>query len=374
MSGPIQQIDTPPAEHAEIPAAQPRGFWAEAWRRFRRRPRSMAALVYVLFLALVALFAPAIAGTKPVVCRYKGHIYFPALGYFNSNWENPVFQHDKFRRQYPQNLKRKDPESWAIWPLVFQDPYRRVRADEWPGRPANPVGDTGRPSRLNWFGTTSNGVDVFAMMVHGTTIALLVGFVSIGIAAVIGVVVGALAGYFRGWVDMLFSRIIEVVMCIPPLVLILALIAIVPHPTIWHMMAVLGLTGWTSMARLTRGEFLRLREMDFVAAARGLGASQGRIIFRHILPNALTPVLVPISFGIAGAILTESALSYLGFGSPPPNPSWGTLLNGARSNLEMWWLVVFPGGAIFLAVLAYNLIGDGLQEATDPRLRGGKQS
>jgi peptide/nickel transport system permease protein len=137
---------------------------------------------------------------------------------------------------------------------------------------------------------------------------------------------------------------------------------------------VIGATGWTSIARLTRGEFLKLREMEFVTAARALGATQPRIIFRHVLPNALAPVLVPVSFGIAGAILTESSLSFLGFGSPPPNPSWGTLLNSARDNLTMWWLVVFPGGAIFLAVLAYNLIGEGLQEATDPRLRGGKQA
>jgi peptide/nickel transport system permease protein len=163
-------------------------------------------------------------------------------------------------------------------------------------------------------------------------------------------------------------------MCIPPLVLILALVAIIDRPGIMPMMAVIGATGWTSIARLTRGEFLKLREMEFVTAARALGATQPRIIFRHVLPNALAPVLVPVSFGIAGAILTESSLSFLGFGSPPPNPSWGTLLNSARDNLTMWWLVVFPGGAIFLAVLAYNLIGEGLQEATDPRLRGGKQA
>lgn len=374
MSGPFQQIDTPPAESIELPLAAPRGFWAEAWLRFRRRPRSMAALIFVGFLAGVALLAPAIAGTKPIVCRYKGQLYFPAMGYFTPRWENAVFQRDEFRRRYPNNLRNKDPESWAIWPLVFQDPYRRVEKGEWPDRPANPIHGEGRPSELNWFGTTAAGVDVFAMMVHGTTIALLVGFVSTGIAASIGVVLGALAGYFRGWVDMLISRVIEVVMCIPALVLILALIAVIKKPTIWHTMAVLGATGWTGIARLTRGEFMRLREMEFVTAARALGARQPRIIFRHVLPNALAPLLVPISFGIAGAILTESSLSFLGFGAPPPNPSWGTLLNAARANLEMWWLVVFPGGAIFLAVLAYNLIGDGLQEATDPRLRGGKQT
>ncbi|NLX98599.1 MAG: ABC transporter permease, partial [Rhodopirellula sp.] len=178
-----------------------------------------------------------------------------------------------------------------------------------------------------------------------------------------------LAGYLGGWVDILLSRLIELVMCIPALVLILALIAVLENPTIWHLMAVLGVTGWTGIARLTRAEFLKLSKTEFVTAARALGAGRLRIMFRHILPNALAPVVVPISFGIAAAILIESGLSFLGFGAPPPNPSWGTLLNAGRSNLQMWWLIFFPGLAIFLTVLAYNLIGEGLQEATDPRLR-----
>jgi peptide/nickel transport system permease protein len=134
-------------------------------------------------------------------------------------------------------------------------------------------------------------------------------------------------------------------------------------------MAIIGMTGWTGIARLTRGEFLRLKNAEFVMAARAAGAGPVRIMLRHILPNALAPVLVPITFGIASAILTESSLSFLGFGPPPPTASWGSILNDARSNLTMWWLVVFPGIAIFFTVLAYNLVGEGLQEATDPRLR-----
>jgi peptide/nickel transport system permease protein len=347
------------------------GFWKETWRQFRRRKLALAALGFVAALAIVALLSPAIAGTRPIVCRYKGEIYFPCLAYFNPAWENPIFQIDKFRKRYPENLKAKDPESWAIWPLTYNDPYRPVYEDEWPGRPRNPTRDAGDPSALNWFGTDQRGVDVFAQMVHGTRIALLVGFVSMGIAAMIGIVVGAFSGYFGGWVDFVLSRLVELVLCIPVLVLILALIAIIEQPTIWHIMAVIGATSWTSIARLTRGEFLRLKEMDFVAAARTTGLGELRIIFRYILPNALAPVLVPITFGIASAILTESALSFLGFGAPPPNPSWGTLLSAGRTNYLMWWLILFPGLAIFFTVLAYNLIGEGLQEATDPRLREG---
>ncbi|MFM8951643.1 MAG: ABC transporter permease [Planctomycetaceae bacterium] len=345
------------------------GFWAEAWRRYRRRPLAMAALAFVGLLVLVAALAPAIAGTKPVLCRYKGRLYAPCLGYFNRQWEPAIFTKDRFRGTYPQNLKDKDPESWALWPLVFQDPYRAVRENEWPGRPENPAKDEGRPNRRNLFGTDQAGVDVFAKMVHGTTVALLVGFVSMGIAGTIGILVGAIGGYFGGWVDSLTSRVTEIVMCIPTLVLILAIIAILEKPTIWHTMAIIGATGWTGIARLTRGEFLRLKNAEFVMAARAAGAGPLRIMLRHILPNALAPILVPITFGIASAILVESSLSFLGFGPPPPSASWGSVLNDARSNLSMWWLVFFPGVAIFLTVLAYNLIGEGLQEATDPRLR-----
>jgi peptide/nickel transport system permease protein len=156
--------------------------------------------------------------------------------------------------------------------LVFQDPHRAVRDNEWPGRPANPAKDEGRPNGINLFGTDQAGVDVFAKMVHGTTIALLVGFVSMGIAGSIGIVVGALGGYLGGWVDMLTSRVTEIVMCIPTLVLILSSMALLEKPTIWHTMAIIGATGWTGIARLTRGEFLRLRQSEFVTAARATGA------------------------------------------------------------------------------------------------------
>jgi peptide/nickel transport system permease protein len=355
---------------ARVESASAAGYWTETWRNFRRRKLSMIALAYVVFLCIVALCAPLIAGTKPIVCKYKGNLYFPCLGYFARSWENSIFLKDRFRDEYSIKLKQKDPDSWAIWPLVYQDPYRRVKAREWPDQPENPWGTDGEPSRYNWFGTNQQGFDVFAQMVHGTQVALSVGFVSMGIAAAIGVTLGALAGYLGGWVDMLISRLIELVMCIPALVLILALVAMLDKVSNYHLMAIVGITSWTGIARLTRAEFMRLKQMEFVAAARSMGAGRMRIMFRHLLRNALAPVLVPISFGIADAILIESGLSYLGFGASPPNPSWGTLLHSGRLAIQqMWWLILFPGLAIFLTVLAYNLIGEGLQEATDPRLR-----
>jgi peptide/nickel transport system permease protein len=353
------------------PAKAPpsRGFAADAWRRFSRRPLAMAALCYVIGLTLVAIFSPAIAGTRPIVCKYKGRLYFPCLYYFHPSLENPIFFKDGFRQRYYYNLKEKDPNSWAIWPLVYQDPAQPVEEGEFPGVPANPSGIHGKPNRFNLMGTSGRGVDVFAQMVHGTKIALLVGFVSTGVAAVIGIIVGGIAGYLGGLVDILISRFTEIVMCIPPLILILALIAIVDKPSIWYTMLVIGLTSWPSISRLTRAEFLKLRSAEYVTAARAIGASTPRIIFRHILPNAMAPVLVPISFGIAASILLEAGLSVLGLGAPPETPSWGTILNIGRTTPTLWWMVVFPGTAIFLTVLAYNLIGEGLQEATDPRLR-----
>lgn len=362
-------LSAAPTEIAPRPRRS-RGFWSEAWRRFRRKPLSMIALCYIGFLSLVAIFSPAIVGTKPIICKYKGNIYFPAMGYFYRGWENAVFHKDRFRKIYPQNLQDKDPQSWAIWPLIYQDPHRPVRDGEWPDQPGNPTGADGKPSWNNLFGTHRKGIDVFAQMVHGTRIALLVGFISTGIAALIGIAVGALGGFLGGWVDMALSRLTEMVMCVPQLVLILTVIAVIETPKIWHVMLVLGLTSWTSIARLTRGEFLKLRQMEYVTAALALGTPKIRIMFRHILRNALAPVMVPVAFGIAGAILLEAGLSLLGFGAPPPNPSWGSILQSGRENYTYWWAIVFPGAAIFLTVLAYNLIGEGLQEATDPRLRG----
>jgi len=361
-------LPDPALTTAATSAVAQRGYWGEVWRRFRKKPLPMLALGYVVALMLVALLSPAIVGTKPVVCYYKGRLYFPALGYFRDRWENPIFTIDKFRNEYYKNLPKKDPHSWALWPLVFQDPFERMRKDWREGYPENPIGDEGRPNRFNLLGTTTHGVDVFAHLVHGTRLALLVGFVSMGIAASIGITLGALAGYFGGWADMLLSRLIEIVMCIPPLILILALIAVLESPTVWHTMAIIGLTSWTGIARLTRAEFLKLKALDYVTAARAMGAGHLRIIFRHILPNALAPVLVPITFGIAAAILIENALRFLGLGDLT-GASWGNLLNEGRQNLSLYWLISFPGAAIFLTVMAYNLIGEGLQEATDPRLR-----
>jgi len=217
-------------------------------------------------------------------------------------------------------------------------------------------------------GTDDLGRDVLARIMYGARISLLVGFVAVGIATLVGIVLGALAGFYGGWVDTIVMRFVDIMLCFPSFFLILAVIAFL-EPSIWNIMIIIGLTSWMGVARLIRAEFLSLRQREFVLAAQALGASDGRLIFRHILPNALSPVLVSATLGVAGAILTESALSFLGIGVQPPTPSWGNMLITGKQTLgSAWWLSVFPGLAILLTVLGYNLLGEGIRDALDPRL------
>lgn len=219
----------------------------------------------------------------------------------------------------------------------------------------------------HWLGTDTNGRDVLARMIYGARVSMLVGVLSVAIYTAIGIVLGAVAGYFGGMTDMALSRLVEVVICFPPLMVILAVQASLP-PSLFNIVLALAALWWTGVARLQRAEFLRLVNLDYVVAVRALGGSHLRIIFRHILPNGLGPILVMVSFGIAGSIVIESALSFLGFGVPQPMASWGDLLNNGRNDIQgTWWLTVFPGCAIFLTVTCFNLVGEALRDALDPR-------
>lgn len=226
-----------------------------------------------------------------------------------------------------------------------------------------------QPSRAHLFGTDQLGRDVLSRIIWGAGISLKVGFVATGFSLLIGVILGALAGYYGRWVDAVIMRFVDIMLCFPAFFLILAVIAIL-EPSIWNIMIVIGLTGWMGITRLVRADFISLRERDFVQAARAIGAGDLRIIFRHILPNAMASVLVAATLGVAGAILTESALSFLGIGVQPPTPSWGNILTAGKNNIDIaWWLSLYPGLAILITVLGYNLLGEGIRDSLDPRLR-----
>ena len=330
------------------------------WRRLRRNRRGMAGLAFILLMAFISLFSPLLASNQPIICKYQGHWYFPAVvEIFQSRQTGPHWIEKSKPFNLPQFNAKKDldPDEFSLWPLI---PYHEYEITSDFNAP---------PSRQHWLGTDDVGRDVAARMIHGASVSLKVGFISMGIAAFIGIMIGGLAGYCGGWIDIIISRIIEIVICFPTFMLILAIMVWL-DPSITNVMIVIGLTRWTSIARYTRGEFIRIKNEDYIMAARNLGLGNLRIMFRHILPNSLAPVLISITFGIAGAILIEAALSWLGFGVQPPDPSWGNILRTAYESLRVAPHLVYPPCvAIFLAVLSYNLLGDALRDATDPRLK-----
>jgi len=274
----------------------------------------------------------------------------------------------------------------VVWPPV---PFglsesvleKKFQSPPWWSWFRKPPAESTTPKRLavptpwdtpHWLGTDSLGRDVLSRMIWGGRVSLSVGIVSVAIYVVLGILIGAMAGFFRGYVDLAISRFIEVVICFPAFFLILTIVAL-RGPSIMNIMIVIGLTGWTGVARLIRAEFLRLVDQEFVLAGRALGYTPTRLIFRHVLPNAMAPVLVSATFGVAGAILTESALSYLGLGITIPIPSWGSLLlDGRNSEGVAPWLIILPGLIIFLTITCYNLVGEALRDASDPRLRGSR--
>jgi len=321
-------------------------------RQFKKNTPAVVSIYIIISIFVLALTADFIANDKPLTCVIEGERYFPVFKELNvkmgfSKWQAQLLNAD---------WKNIDYDS-AVWPLV---PYLPTSLD-YRARFHSP-----RPG--HWLGTDQIGRDVLSGMIHGTRIALAVGLISMGIAIFIGVFLGAVAGYFGGFADMFLQRVIEIMMTIPTFFLIITVVAFYPGGGIWLIMVIIGLTSWPGVARFTRAEFLKVRNMDYVTAAEALGFSSMRTIFRHVLPNAIAPVLVISAFGIASAILTESALSFLGFGSAS-TVSWGSILSVARGATYAWWMAVFPGTAIFITVTVYNLLGEGLRDALDPRLK-----
>lgn len=312
------------------------------WRRFRRSRLALIALIYVAIVAAIATLAPLVANRKPVFEKHANGFAFPALADY-----------------WVVDADMDVPRPPATYALHAPIPFSPNTVDV--------VKRLAPPDREHWLGTDDLGRDVLSRMIHGAQVSLAVGFLATAISLILGSFLGAIAGYYGGAADWLVSRVIEVVLCFPFLFIVLGIVALF-RPSLWTIMIALGLTSWTNEARYVRAEFLKTREADFAYAARASGAGDARIIFRHLLPNAMAPVIVSASFGVAYAILTESALSFLGLGVPLPKASWGSILTVAQQHLDWaWWLAFFPGVAIFTTVAAFNIIGDRLRESLDPR-------
>ena len=358
--------------------------------------------IWVGVLVVMAVFAPFIANTVPLLVSQNGEVTFPFLRYFTI--EDTLFLsafivlliivkmpicrtvsrsimtffllmfiisilanlfvkppaliiYDDFRL-----LQKQGEYDWSInapIPFSAQDYMRDV--SESPLRA--PLAES---QFVHFMGTEENGADVLSRMIHASRVALSIGFIATGIALIIGVFFGGLMGYFSGVVDMLGMRLVEIFESVPTLFLLLTFVAFFGR-NIYLIMVIIGLTSWSGYARYARAEFLKLRKMDYVQAAIASGLPLSSILFRHMLPNGVAPLLVSVSFGVASAILAEATLSFLGLG-PVDAPSWGQMLNQSiRASTFNWWMAVFPGGAIFMTVFAYNLIGEALRDALDPK-------
>lgn len=314
------------------------------WLKLKGRRSARVGLIILATLAGVALFADLIASDLPVVLSWRGETHLlPAL-----TRPAALRSHDN------QSLRREmADDDWAWWPLCEFGPEQQPRLRKPPPSP---------PDAQHWLGTDDRGRDVFARIVHGARSSLLVGVVAVAIYVLLGTFLGLLAGYAGGRTDWLIARLIELGLTFPVFFLVLIVMALVAQPSLTLIAVVIGLTGWPDIARLVRAEVLKLRELDFVVAAKLAGAPRGAIMWRHLLPNALSPLIVNATFGVGGAILLEAALSFLGFGAPPPTASWGEILGQAFEQPHCWWLVLFPGLTIFATVVAVNLVGERLRD------------
>lgn len=325
-------------------------------QQYRKSTFGMVSVWVVAVITVVAILADVLANDKPIVASRNDELLFPVFKEYGvmlgiAEWSKDYATVDWRELKY----------DWSVFPPI---PYSPSTTD----KKLVTLADRA-PSGKHWLGTDDIGRDVMSGLIHGSRYALSIGLVAMSIALAIGIILGSIAGFFGGIPDILISRLIEVVITFPRFFLIITIVAMVEQGSIWLIMALIGFTSWTAIARFMRGEVLRVRNLDYISAATALGYSTPRIIFRHVIPNAIAPVMIYAAFGIVNAILFESALSFLGFGVPPTVVTWGSVLFKARSSTYSWWLAVFPGLMIFVTVAAFNLIGDALRDATDPRLR-----
>lgn len=323
------------------------------WRRFKSNKRAVVSCWALGLLILVSLTAEFWANSKPLILTYNGKLYFPIVKYYHPT---AFGRNDIFRMDY-RALSLEDGD-WAIWPLVRWDPFERNdRVEDWPSP----------PTTTNWMGTDVNGRDVLARLLYGFRYSFAFAFSVWACSSVIGITFGASMGYFGAFIDLFGQRCMEVFESMPYFLLLITLIAIF-SPNVFWLILLNTIFGWMAICQYMRGEMLKLRRREFVEAARAYGASTPRIMFKHCLVNGLTPWLTISPFLLSGLISTLAALDYLGFGLPPPTPSWGELFSQAQRYFRIaWWLAVFPAGALFLTLLVLNMIGEGVRAALDPR-------
>jgi peptide/nickel transport system permease protein len=335
-----------------------RKYLSTYWRRLRQSLSSHKLTNgFLLLFVFTGVFAPFLASSQPLLIydkaeyeRKSGVVLKRSPLLYTLFYNDAQVEKIEYRRLVEKG------EIGAIFTLIPYSPYETELENYL--KPPQLWG----ARFVHYLGTDENGRDVAARLIRGTRNSLLVSLVAVGLALAIGVLIGALAGYFGGWVDMVISRFIEIVICFPKLILIIAVMAL-KKPSLLNLMIVIGLTSWTGIARLVRGEVMRVRNFDYVQSARAMGASSWRIIFIHILPATTGPLSVTAAFDVAEAVLTESALSFLGIGVPIPEPSWGDVLKTAQDFPDIaWWMTLFPGLLIFLTVITFNNLGDRLRQ------------
>jgi len=329
----------------------------QRWRAFRSRRASYLSLLVLVGGFLLSLLSELIANNVPAALRYRGDWYFPIA----TDYRPALFgQRDTFVVDYRLVRAEMGPDDWAIWPPIFWGPYESDSLLE--SYPAP-------PSERHWLGTDNKGRDLLVRLIYGFRISIAFALAVWILSFLLGVGFGAVQGFFGGRLDFYGQRFSEIWSAVPVFFLILTLIVILA-PSLLLLVGLYSLFGWTHIAQYERAEFLRLRRLDFVDAARALGATPWRIMFRHLLPNALVPVVTFTPFTIAGAITGIAALDYLGFGVPPPAPSWGELLRQALSHFTTaWWIATYTVGAMFATLLLLVFINEGVREAFDPHRR-----
>lgn len=323
------------------------------WRRFRAKKMAIVSIWVLVVLGFFSFTAEIWANRKPLVMSYQGELYFPVFKYYHPS----TFGQEYLAVMEYQNLEL-GPEDWAVWPIIRWGPYERNTEVEYV---------PSQPTSMNWFGTDESGRDVAARLLYGFRYSIGYAMTVWVLASILGMLAGAVMGFKGGWTDLLGQRMIEILESLPYLMILITLVSIF-QPSLALLALLTVLFGWVSVSIYFRAEFLKLRRREFVEAAHALGASRWRQIIRHILPNSLTPWITFSPFMIAGYISSLAALDFLGFGLPPPTPSWGELLSQAHKNFRIaWWLAVFPSLALFITLTCLNLIGEAVRDALDPR-------